>query len=114
MSSLLSSYKSTMWIVVFVFSGVPLAVSTNPPLPELVTQSPIPLVGVFANKLPSMANPPAGGFTGAVPAGGTAAPADCGQAQYTHPKIIGAIELRHLLNMCLLILKSIRFMEIGP
>src|ERR1051325_1465391 len=57
--------------VVVPFTGVPSLFSTKPPLPdEPVTQSPIPLIGVFARRSPSRAKPPAGTVTGAVPAGG--------------------------------------------
>src|SRR6266540_3958070 len=68
-----SSYRSTMWKVLFVSTTAPFAFNTNPPLPEFVTQSPMPLVGVFARRFPSMAKPPAGRLTGAVPAGGVTA-----------------------------------------
>src|SRR5438105_3750862 len=65
---------SIKWKVVAPFTGVPFLFITKPPLPDgfsVGIQSPMPLgVGVFASRLPSIPNPPAGTLTGAVPPGG--------------------------------------------
>src|SRR6266446_9993813 len=58
------------WKVVLESTGVPLVYNTNPPGAEFDTQSPVP-ASVFARRFPSMAKPPAGRLTGAVPGTGT-------------------------------------------
>src|SRR5215471_11902148 len=77
--SLVEPYRSRKWKVVAGLSGLPEASSTAPPEPALVerSQSPAPAAGVLARRSPSMAKPPAGEITGAMPIGGGAAcPAD--------------------------------------
>src|SRR3989442_10365974 len=63
-------YWSMKWKVVKGFKGAPDRDNTPPPVAELVIQSPIFAAGMFANRSPSMPNPPVRVTTGATPAGG--------------------------------------------
>src|SRR5689334_529653 len=59
------------WNVLVGSSGTPAALSTPPPVPFVVaSQSPVLAPGVFAIKSPSIAKPPVGIVTGAMPLGG--------------------------------------------
>src|SRR5437867_8261320 len=56
------------WKVVAETTGTPAAVRTKPPEPDAPgSQSPTPAVGTLAWRLPSIAKPPVGGETTAVP-----------------------------------------------
>src|SRR5947207_9638407 len=63
---------SMKWKVRAGLMGTPFELRT-PPIPGLFvepSQSPVPGVGTAANKSPSIAKPPAGERTGAIPCGG--------------------------------------------
>src|SRR5256885_1906146 len=81
-------------MVVLGFTGVPLVNKTKPPpLAFVRTQSPIPLVGEFARRSPSMPKPPAGAMTGAVPGRVAACAVDGAKARHVSKNRLAARRL---------------------